>query len=313
MRIGIDIMGGDFAPIETIKGVLSSQEQLDEQTEVVLIGQPSRIKSTLEEEGGQPDDFEIIAAEEIIEMGENPVKSTSEKKDSSIVKGLHALKEQHIDGFASAGNTGAVLVAALYSVKTISNISRPALFSVLPKMQGDDGIILDVGANADAKPENLYQFGLLGDLYAKKVLNIDTPKVGLLNIGEEEGKGNLLTQEAYKIMKEKSSFNFVGNVEGHHLFTEKADVVVCDGFTGNIVLKTAESITQMIGKAGGGNNKAMQKFNYENYGGTPILGINAPVVIGHGTSSHVAVANMIKLTENITKSQLVETIKKRFN
>lgn len=305
-------MGGDLAPVETVKGIISYLNETSAFVQLVLFGDEQLIKDELAKHDTDHT-FEIVNCSQVIEMGEHPVKATAKKQDSSIVKGLGYLKAGHIDGYASAGNTGAVYVASLYSVRNIPQISRPALYSLVPKFDGTHGVLLDVGANSDCKPENLYEFGILGSIYAKKMLGMENPRVGLLNIGEEEGKGNLLTQAAYQLMKDTDKFNFIGNIEGGDIFSNKVDVVVCDGFTGNVVLKLSEGLFLSAAKFGDGSSKTKDQFDYENYGGTAILGLNEPVVIGHGKSKEKAIKNMIQLTENIISSKLSDGIKNAFN
>lgn len=308
MKIGIDVMGGDHAPVETVKGIVSYLENSREEISLVLFGDEVIIRSELEKYNIN-ERIEIVHCSQIIEMDEHPVKATARKTDSSIVKGLAYLKDKKLDGFTSAGNTGAVYVASLYSVRNIPQISRPALFSTMPKFGEGHSVFLDCGANADCKPENLYEFGILGSIYAKHMLGVDNPKVGLLNIGEEEGKGNLIAQSAYQLMKDTEMFNFIGNVEGGDIFSEKADVIVCDGFTGNVVLKLCETVF----KSAGFSEEISDKYDYENYGGSSILGLNQPVVIGHGKSKEKAIKNMILLTQNIIDSKVIDGIKNAFN
>ena len=221
------------------------------------------------------------------------------------------MKKGEIDGFASAGNSGAMLVGSFYTVKAITGVIRPSITSVLPKENGSVGLILDVGINVDCKPDVLYQFGILGSLYAEHVYGVKNPKVALLNIGEEEGKGNLLTQSTYQLMKDSEDFNFVGNIEGRDLFNDTADVIVCDGFIGNVVLKQAEAFYVMTRKRGI-EDEYFARFNYENYGGTPVLGVNGAVVIGHGISNGKAIKNMILHTAEVIQVNLSEKIKQAF-
>ena len=225
---------------------------------------------------------------------------------------LSGLKEGEIDGFASAGNTGAMFVGGYMSVKPIAGVLRPCISSVLPKEDGGVNIILDVGANADCKPDVLYQFGILGSLFAEHVCGINKPKVGLLNIGEEETKGNMLTTATHEMMKDSSHFNFNGNVESRDIFGDHSDVIVCDGFTGNVVLKQAEAFYTLIKKRKI-EDEYFNRFNYENYGGTPILGLNKSVVIGHGISNDIAINNMIILTADVVDADLPSKIKNTFN
>ncbi len=311
MRIGIDIMGGDFAPEETVKGALLVAEETGQDLELILIGQEEVVKQNLVSAGADPSDFEIVHAPEVIEMGEHATRAVAQKKHSSISVGFQMLAKGGLDAFASAGNTGAMLVSSIYSIKNIPGVIRPTISSLLPKINGGFGIILDVGAISDCKPDILYQFGILGSLYAKHVFNIPDPKVGLLNIGEEESKGNLLTQATYPLMKDTDKFNFIGNIEGRDLFNEKADIIVCDGFTGNIVLKMAESIYEMV-RERKIKDEYFDRFNYEDYGGTPILGVSAPVVIGHGISNAKTIKNMILLTRDLVASNLVGIFKNVF-
>jgi len=312
MRIGLDVMGGDYAPVEPILGALEAHNEFSHDFEVVLIGDQKKITSTLTENGKPQDFFNIIHAPDAIDMGEHPTKAIVRKQDSSIVKGFHALQSGEIDAFVGAGNTGAMMVGAMYTIKTIPGIIRPTISSILPKEKGGLGIILDVGANADCKPDVLYQFGIVGSLFVENVYKLNNPKVGLLNIGEEEGKGNLLTQATYSLMKDTANLNFVGNVEGRDLFNGKADVVVCDGFTGNVVLKQAESFYFLL-KRKGISDDFFDLFNYEFQGGCPILGVNGPVVVGHGISKSLAIKNMIKLTADLADSNLAEKIRVAFN
>ena len=242
---------------------------------------------------------------------EHPTKALKEKTRSSISIGFQLLASGKADAFISAGNTGAMLVGALFSLKTIPGILRPTISTVIPKENGGTGLLLDVGLNADCKPEQLNQFALLGSLYAKHILDHDDPRVALLNIGEEEGKGNLLAQASYPLLKENPAIHFVGNVEGRDILLDKADVMVCDGFTGNVVLKMAESIFDITHRKNI-RHEYFDRFDYENYGGTPVLGISKPVVIGHGISHAKAFANMIRLAEKMIRSGLMEKMQAAF-
>jgi glycerol-3-phosphate acyltransferase PlsX len=210
-----------------------------------------------------------------------------------------------------AGNTGAMLVGSLFSVKAIEGVQRPTITSILPKLDGGFGVLLDVGANADCKPEVLNQFAILGSLYAHYVFGIDNPKVALLSIGEEKEKGNILNQAAYPQLEMNDRINFVGNVEGRDLFNSKADVIVCDGFTGNIVLKLCEDFYYTFSKLGV-NNDYLNRFNFRNYGGSAILGVNEPVIVGHGISKEDSFCNMFKLAIDVVNSKLIEKIKQSF-
>jgi glycerol-3-phosphate acyltransferase PlsX len=313
MRIGLDAMGGDFAPKATLEGaVLASKEFAKSTVTLVLIGDESQIKNTLIEIGGNLSDFEIVHAPDVIGMGEHPTKALAQKPNSSIAVGFSLLKQGKLDSFASAGNTGSMLVGSMFSVKSIAGVIRPCITSVLPKEDGGVGLILDVGTNADCKPDVLYQFGMLGNILAKNVYKIANPKVGLLNIGEEAEKGNLVSQAAHALMKDSTHFNFIGNVEGRDLFSNTVDVIVCDGFTGNVVLKEAEAFYTLIKKRGR-SDAFFDRFNYENYGGTPILGVNSNVLIGHGISNAIAIKNMLLLSKDVIHADLPTKIREAFN
>ncbi|KRT16693.1 phosphate acyltransferase [Pedobacter ginsenosidimutans] len=311
MKIGLDIMGGDYAPKAIVLGAIAAHQSLNAGEHLVLIGDTEQIKPILAEEGFNPDHFEYVHTDEVIGMGEHPTKAIVQKPNSSIAVGFNLLKEGKIDSFASAGNSGAMLVGAVFSVKTIPGIIRPCLCTILPKIKGGTGLLLDVGANADCKPDILLQFGVLGSLYAENLLQINDPKVALINIGEEDEKGNMLSMATFPLMKETSLFNFVGNVEGRDLFNDKADVIVCDGFTGNVMLKLAESFYVLTIKKGL-KDEFFDRFNYEQYGGSPVLGVNAPVVIGHGISSPLAVKNMVLQSREMITTGLVEKIRMAF-
>ena len=312
IRIGIDIMGGDFAPQATTEGAILAQKELNNNVDLVLIGDEKIILSILKEKGVDSTHFSIVNAPDVIEMGDHPTKALTKKPNSSIAVGFHLLKHGKIDGFASAGNTGAMFVGGYMSVKPIAGVLRPCISSVLPKEDGGVNIILDVGANADCKPDVLYQFGILGSLFAEYVCGINNPKVGLLNIGEEETKGNMLTTTTHEMMKDSSHFNFDGNIESRDIFGDHADVIVCDGFTGNVVLKEAEAFYTLLKKRKI-EDEYFNRFNYENYGGTPILGLNKSVVIGHGISNNIAIKNMIVLTADVVEADLPSKIKNTFN
>jgi glycerol-3-phosphate acyltransferase PlsX len=311
MKIGLDIMGGDFAPKAAVLGAIEAYKALPGEQKLVLIGDKNIAVSILQENDFNPDLFEYVHTTEVIGMGEHATKAVTQKPESSIVKGYSLLKDGYLQAFTSAGNTGAMLVGAMFSVKTIPGVIRPAMTAIVPKLKGGLGILLDVGANADCKPEVLLQFGVLGSLFGHYVYNIDNPKVALMNIGEEEEKGNMLCQATYPLMKGTTRFNFVGNVEGRDLFSDAADIFVCDGFTGNVIVKMAESY-YVIARKKGINDEFFERFNYEQYGGSPILGVNAPVVVGHGISSPEAIKNMVLLSRDMAESNLVEKIKQAF-
>jgi glycerol-3-phosphate acyltransferase PlsX len=314
MKIGIDMMGGDFAPLEAVKGIKKflNSASSDPDTHLVLIGDEAKILPLLDAEELPSGLFTLVHAPEIIDMHEHPTKALKGKPNSSISIGFQLLAREDIDAFISAGNTGAMMVGAMYSIKAIEGIQRPTISTVLPRENGSRGLILDVGINSDCKPENLLQFAILGSLYSKHILGIPKPTVGLLNIGEEEGKGNLLVQAAYTLLNESPKINFIGNIEGRDIFTDKADVIVCEGFTGNVVLKLAESIYD-IAVSRRINDEYLLKFNFENYGGTPVLGVAEPVIIGHGISKATSFKNMISLAELMLKSRLLDKIRENFD
>lgn len=311
MNIGIDMMGGDFAPLEAVKGLQTYLSTSSSPANLFCIGNEVELKMLLAHHRVVRAEIIVVHAPEVIGMDEHATKALKDKQRSSIAIGFHMLASGKVDAFISAGNTGAMLVGALYSIKAISGVHRPAIASIVPKVNGSTGILLDVGLNADCKPENLNQFALLGSLYAKDVFGIENPKVGLLNVGEEEGKGNVLTQAAYPLLKDNPAINFIGNVEGRDLFLDKADVMVCEGFTGNIILKMAESLYEAA-KQRNISDAFLHRFNYENVGGTPVLGVAKPVVIGHGISNANAFSNMINLAEKMVTSNICGNIIEQF-
>lgn len=312
MKIGLDILGGDYAPRNPLEGAVLAQRELPDSFKIVLIGDEHAAKSFFAEQKVDPSLFEYVHTTDMIDMGAHPTKAFSQKPNSSIALGFKLLKDERIQAFASAGNTGAMLVGSMFSVKAVPGVIRPSIATVLPKEKGGYGLILDVGTNADCKPDVLYQFGILGKLYAEFVLKVKNPRVALLNIGEEPEKGNLVTQAAYNLMKDSRDFNFAGNVEGRDLFNDKADVIVCEGFVGNVVLKTAEAFYALIRK-NKIENEYFSRFNYEIYGGTPILGINGNVIIGHGISSPLAFKNQILQCKAVIEAALPEKIRAIFN
>lgn len=310
MKIGLDIMGGDFAPRATVLGAIAAQKALSADQKIVLFGNQDEALPIIAEQGVDPDIFDFVHTTEFIGMGEHGTKSVLQKPNSSISLGYQYLKDNKIDSFASAGNTGAMLVGAIFSVKPVAGVIRPAVATNVPKLKTGFGIMLDVGANADCKPEVLTQFGILGSLYAEHVYNLSNPKVALMNIGEEEEKGNVITQATFPLLQ-KTNLNFVGNIEGRDLFNDKADVIVCDGFTGNVMLKLAETFYILTLKKGF-KDEFFDRFNYEQYGGSPILGINAPVLIGHGISTPEAIKNMILLSRTMIQSGFIDKVKEAF-
>ena len=312
MKIGIDILGGDFAPDANIAGAILARKELPQDVRLVLIGEKEVIAQELVKRGEKIEDYDLIHAPDIITMNDHPTRAIPSKPNSSIAVGFDMLASKEIDVFASTGNTGAMLVGSMFKIGAIPEIQRPCIMSVLPTEDGGNSILLDVGANADCKPEILVQFAIIGSTYAKSVQGIANPKVALLNIGEEEAKGNILTIATHKLLSETKGINFIGNLEGRDLFSGKSDVVVCDGFTGNTVLKQAEGMYSIMRKRGI-KDEYFDRFNYENYGGTPILGVKGHVIIGHGISNDKAVKNMLIHAFEVAKSDLASNINKAFN
>jgi glycerol-3-phosphate acyltransferase PlsX len=309
MKIGVDVMGGDFAPDAIIEGAVDSLNHLSKDEKLVLIGDENSILTKLNEMTAEPSLFDIINTTQVIEMADHPAKAFSKKKNSSIAVGFGMLKSGLINGFCSAGNTGAMLVGASYTVNVIPGVLRPALATVLPCVDNRDSVILDIGLNPDCKPEVLLQYGILGSIYAKYVLGTENPTVGLLNIGEEETKGTPAVKAAFELMKEHPGLNFVGNIEGNALFRETmTDVIVCDGFVGNVILKMGEAF-HYVYKSRNLKDSYFDRLDWENTGGSPIIGINANVVIGHGISKRKATMNMILQTRDVVKADLAQKIK----
>jgi glycerol-3-phosphate acyltransferase PlsX len=314
MNIGLDMMGGDFAPLEAVKGIKLLREAKpgteNTQPTLTLFGDEAQIAALLAEHGVDINGIKIVHTTQIIDMHEHPTKAFREKQDSSIAVGFGYLAKGLTDAFISAGNTGAMMVGSLFSIKAIEGIQRPTIGAYMPRENGQLGWLLDAGINSDCKPENLVQFALLGSIFAEQVLNIPNPKVGLINIGEEEGKGNLLAQAAYPLLKEAEGINFIGNIEGRDIFLDKSDVMICDGFTGNIILKLAESIHGLTQRRNV-HDEFFDMFEFEQYGGVPVLGVNKPVIIGHGISHAKAFKNMISIAQKMIEKDVIGMIKAR--
>lgn len=328
IKIGIDAMGGDFAPEVAVEGAVMSLSYLDKESRIVLYGDKERIVELLHKYGSSEKDFDIVATSQVIEMGDHPAKAFIAKADSSITVGFKDLAAGKIDGFASAGSTGAMMVGSMQVIKPIEGVIRPVLATLIPTVSAEHGIrravLMDVGLNVDAKPEVLAQYGLLGSIYAKSALHMENPRVALLNIGEEEGKGNAQAKATYDLMKADGRYNFVGNVEASYIFTGKiGDVVVADAFVGNSLLKMAEALYRINFKLQGGKPRIKNFFrpllerivpklyfqydfwdamNADSVGGLQVMGINAPVMIGHGSSSTRAICSMILSMERDIKS-----------
>lgn len=325
MRIAVDAMGGDYAPGEIIKGALRAAVAYPD-IKLILVGPQDKIMENIPENKLQPN-MEIYQASEVIGMDEHPAAAIKKKKDASIVVATRLVKEGYADALVSAGSTGAQMAAALLGLGRIRGISRPAICTVLPTLQ-EGKLLLDVGANPDAKPENLLQYGVMGSVYAEMILGIKTPRVALLNIGNEEGKGNELVQQAYELFK-NSSLNFIGNIEGRDIPYGAADVIVCDAFVGNIVLKTIEgmasSLFQLIKekitsnsvrKVGAllikpGLKEIAHTLDYSEYGGAPLLGVNGTSIICHGSSKEKAIYNAIRVAKGCAEERIIDKIAAR--
>ncbi len=302
MKIAVDAMGGDLAPQAIVEGVMQATSELPSDARIVLIGRESAILDIFRQNNFSPSAVDIIHAEDVIEMGEHPTKALSQKPNSSIGIGFKLLKEKEIDIFCSAGNTGAMHVGALFSIKAIEGVLRPAIAGYVPQVGGGYAIMVDIGANADCKPEVLAQFGEIGSLFVQHTFQIERPRVALMNIGEEEQKGSLTAQATYPLLKDNKKINFIGNIEGKDLFTNKADVIVTDGFTGNVLFKLGESFYE-IAKQKGIQDDFIDQTNYESIGGSSIIGVNGNVMIAHGISSPLAIKNMLGWAYKQVKSK----------
>ena len=312
MKIAVDAMGGDLAPQAIVEGVIQASSELPSEARIVLIGRESTILEIFRQNDFVPVNIDIVHAEDVIEMGEHPTKALSQKPNSSIAIGFKLLKEKEIDIFCSAGNTGAMSVGALFSIKAIEGIIRPAIAGFVPQVGGGHSIMLDIGANADCKPEVLAQFGEIGSLFAQYTFQISHPRVALMNIGEEEQKGSLTAQATYPLLKQNKKINFIGNIEGNDLFNNKADVIVTDGFTGNVLFKLGESLYEMAKKRGI-QDDFFDQTNYESIGGSPIIGVNGNVMIAHGISSPKAIKNMIGWAYKQVKAKAYQHIAQALN
>jgi glycerol-3-phosphate acyltransferase PlsX len=303
-------MGGDHAPEAVVLGAIEAAKTLSD-ARLVLFGDEAAIRAILAREKAPENLFDIVATTEVIEMSDHPAQAFSKKPDSSLTVGFGWLKAGKIDAIASAGNTGAMLVGSMYTVKAIEGIIRPTISSHIPVLGGGAALVLDVGLNVDCKPDVLDQYGMIGSIYAEKVLGIKNPRVALLNIGEEKEKGNLATKAAYELMEGTARYNFVGNVEGKQIFTgEVADVIICDGFVGNIVLKMAEGMLDIADQLGmDTDNEFYRGLNYEHVGGTSVLGVNSVVTVGHGRSTPLAIKNMVLQTVRTARSGFIAELK----
>ncbi len=318
MKVALDVMGGDHGPAVIVRGAMKARRELEHAPELVLYGDPEAIARVLVEEGESPDSFEIVPTSETIEMHEAPASAVRKKKNSPIARGMIDLKAGAVSGIVSAGSTGAMVAGALLYVGRLPGVLRPAIAIWFPNKKGGH-VLLDVGANSDNKPEHLAQFGVMGRLFAEAVLGRDKPRVGLLNIGEESSKGSELYQKSHDLLS-RAPIEFIGNVEGQDIMAGKADVVVCDGFTGNVVLKLAETmvgyttkllmghmkesiLSSMSGKIGAlfmrkglrlGQHRIRKDLDYAEHGGAPLMGVSGSVIIAHGKSNELAIMNAIR-------------------
>lgn len=327
MKLIVDGMGGDNAPIEIVKGCVEAVKEY--KINIIIAGKEELIKKELEKYDYPTEKIEVLAANDVITNDDDPTFAIRRKKESSMVVGLKALTEGLGDGFLSAGNTGALLAGGLFIVKRIEGIQRAALTTVYPNIEGVS-LLLDAGANVDCKPEYLQQFAIMGSIYMENVMGIKNPKVGLVNIGTEEGKGNQLSKESYELLK-NLDINFIGNVEGRSLAMGGTDVIVCDGFVGNVVLKTTEGVAISImkqlkdsisssGKSKLGGlllksdlQKLKEKLDYREYGGAPLLGTKQPIVKAHGSSDSYAIKNAIRQLINFIEKDVIKTIETNIN
>ena len=320
MRIALDAMGGDFAPKNNVEGAVLALKEYPHIEKLFLVGDAMAVGAELKRIGYQNPRLEVFHASEVVDMHESAAKAIRQKKDSSISRSIDLIKNGSAQAVISAGHTGAAVAASVLKLRTLKGIERPAVACLLPTEVGVF-ILIDAGANPDSSPENLLQFGIMGSVFSEQVLGNKRPKVALLSIGEEDMKGNDITKEAFKLLK-ASSLNFQGNIEGRDLYENPADVVVCDGFTGNVVLKTSESIAYAIfGWLKRGLNRGLvrklgaslaqgafcdiyKKTNSEEYGGMPLLGVNGVCIIAHGSSSPVAIKNAIRAAAESVKQDL---------
>jgi phosphate acyltransferase len=312
MKIAVDVMGGDYAPKSIIAGALMATNAVSEDTQILLVGKKEAILDELRTSQYRVGSIEIVHAEDVIGMAEHPTRAFSQKPHSSIAVGFKLLKDKEVDAFCSAGNTGAMMVGSLFTLRTVGNIQRPPIAGYFPLKNGNYALMLDIGANADCKPEVLMQFAELGSLYAKFTFGIESPRVALLNIGEEEEKGSTVVQAAHQLLKINKKINFIGNIEGRDMFDGKADVIVTEGFTGNVIFKMGESLYDHAASQGI-NDPLINRMNYEVTGGSPIIGVNGNVIVAHGISSPEAIKNMILLAERQVKSKVATKIAEAMN
>ncbi len=323
MRIALDAMGGDYAPAVNVEGAIETVNDLED-IDIILVGDESSIKRELDSKRYPPNRISIKHASQVVGMDESPSLAIRRKRDSSIRRGLELVRNGEADGFVSAGHSGVVMATALLLLGTSSSVDRPAIAAIMPTLKAPF-VLIDAGANLRCKPENLFQFALMGSTYCRIILGRSKPKVALLSVGEEETKGNELTRDAFKLLKE-SDMNFVGNIDGKDIFTGNADVIVCDGFTGNVVLKTSEGLADVIikmlkreiidlttGRIGyllmkPALRNFKKKTDYDEYGGAPLLGINGTCIISHGRSTAKAIKNALMVAADFSKNNVYKII-----
>lgn len=330
MKIAVDAMGGDHAPKSIVSGAIGAARLAKNRFEVVLVGDKNKIQQELDRHFRTNElPISVVHASQQVEMDDIPAVALKQKRDSSISVAMQLHKEGAVDAVVSAGNTGAVLASALIKLRKIAGVLRPAIGSILPNGRGAT-FMIDAGTNVDCKPRQLFQFGVMGSIFMSKLFNIENPRVGLLNIGTEKSKGNEQVQSTYNLFQQ-SELNFIGNIEGGAVLKDLSDVVVCDGFVGNIILKFAESFNSVyssnlrnrIGKRLQYNlgayllkpafRRLKKTFDYAEYGGVPLLGIKGVVIIGHGSSSPKAILNAIFEAEKIIKEKVNDQIEKELN
>lgn len=312
MKIAVDAMGGDFAPEAVVQGVKLLLEQLPSHVHIILLGIEDAVKQSMKQHGLSETAVTVMHAPEVVEMGESPTKALKSKPNSSIALGVGLLAHKKVDAFCGAGNTGAMFAASVFALKPLEGLLRPAIAGLVPKVDGTWSVLVDVGANAECKPEFLEQFAVLGTEYAKHVIGIGNPRVGLINLGEEEQKGTAITKEAYQLIRNNPKVNFVGNIEGRDFFKTTTDVMIADGFVGNVIYKMGESIYEIVAAAGYKLTPFFENLNYEAIGGSPIVGINGNVIIGHGISNGLAIKNMILQAIKLVEVDFHSKMKDKF-
>jgi glycerol-3-phosphate acyltransferase PlsX len=330
MKIALDAMGGDFGPANLVPGAIMALREYPQISKLFMVGDTAKIESELQKHGFQDSRMEIVHATQVVDMSDRAVEAVRRKKDSSISRAVDLVKFEKADAVVSAGHTGAAVAASTIKLRTLPGIDRPGIAAVLPT-ETNVFVLIDAGANIDARPEHLLQYAIMGTVYSRHVLGYKNPTVGLISLGEEDVKGNEMTKEVFKLLK-KSSLNFVGNIEGRHLFEDPVEVVVCDGFVGNVILKTCESISvaiftwlkhelgrTLLRKLGAllareSFRTIRDKTNYEEYGGSPLLGVNGICIIAHGSSTPLAIKNALRVAaesiEHQVNPHIVEEIRR---